>query len=204
MGKKVLLVDYENIQEVDLASIPNDTKILCVFGAKQKSVPTELAGPAQELGDRFTYKFIKAVQPNAVDFCIAFYLGEYLTNNPMDECVILSKDKKGFDPLVKHLTDERKFNVRRVNTQKEAFPPVLPTVTGEDNCQRLIEYLRKEKHPPLKRSGLGGKIKSYFPNLAVDERDALLQYLFTQGIVSESGSKLIYNLNVNSRKRFPV
>ena len=199
MSKRVLLVDFENIQTVDLTTIPKDTKVLCVFGAKQKSVPNELVGQAQALGDRFTYKFIKAVQPNAADFCIAFYLGEYLTKNPTAECIILSKDKKGFDPLVRHLTEERKFHVRRVNAQKDAFPSVAPRVTGKGNFQRAIELLRKEKHRPLKRSGLEGKIRSYFPKLTVDEHRALLKHLFAEGMVSESGSKLIYSLQEDAR-----
>jgi hypothetical protein len=64
---------------------------------------------------------ILSVEPNACEFCIAFYLCELLQANPQSECVIRSKDKKGFDPLVKHLTVERGFTVRRVSTQKETF-----------------------------------------------------------------------------------
>ena len=193
MGKKVLLVDYENIQAVDLASIPKDTKVLCVFGAKQKSVPNELVGQAQKLGKRFTYIFIKAVQHNAADFCIAFYLGEYLTKDPTTEYIILSKDKKGFDPLVRHLTDERKFHVRRVNAQKDAFPSPVIRAKHQDNFERAIELLSKEKNRPLKNKGLEGKIKSWFPKLNVEERRTLLKRLFDAGNVSASGVSLTYN-----------
>jgi len=71
-----------------------------VLGARQSKLPTELAVQTQPLGDRFAYVRINVPQPTGVDFCIAFYLGEYLTRNPGADCVMLSRDKKGFDPLV--------------------------------------------------------------------------------------------------------
>lgn len=195
MSQRFLLVDFENIQRIHLASVPKDTSVLFVIGARQKSLPTALAMEAQALGDRFTYVSITEVQPNAVDFCIAFYLGEYLTKNPTAEYVILSKDKKGFDPLVRHLTAERGLSVRRVNAQKDAFSSAPPHIAEEDTFPRLIKLLGKEKSRPLKRSGLEGKIKSYFPKLSPDNRRALLDRLYSEGLVSASGSNLTYTLH---------
>jgi hypothetical protein len=194
MSQRFLLVDFENIQDIDLASVPKDTSVLFVIGAKQKSLPTALAMEAQALGDRFTYVSIREVQPNAVDFCIAFYLGEYLTKNPTAECVILSKDKKGFDPLVRHLTVQRGLSVRRVNAQRNAFSSAPPHIAEEDEFPRLIKLLGKEKSRPLKRAGLEGKIKSYFPKLSSDNRRALLDRLFNERVVSASETNLTYAL----------
>jgi hypothetical protein len=194
MSQRFLLVDFENIQDIDLANVPKDTSVLFVIGAKQKSLPTALAMKAQALGDRFTYVSIAEVQPNAVDFCIAFYLGEYLTKNPTAKCVILSKDKKGFDPLVRHVTVQRGLSVRRVNAQKDAFSSAPPHIAEEDAFPRLIKLLSKEKSRPLKRAGLEGKIKSYFPKLSADIRRALLDRLYNERVVSASGSNLRYAL----------
>ena len=72
------------------------------FGASQKSVPKEFLKAALNLGERFVPIDIEGQGKNALDFHIAYYLGEYLTRSPQSACVILSKDK-GFDPLVKHL-----------------------------------------------------------------------------------------------------
>lgn len=104
MAERILLVDYENIQAVDLTALPDDVKVRFVFGSKQASLPSVLALKAHSMGERFSYVRIANVESNACDFCIACYLGEYLHANPNAECVNLSKDKKGFDPLVKHLT----------------------------------------------------------------------------------------------------
>ena len=194
MIKRVLLVDYENIQKVELSNIPNDTKVYLVFGAKQKKLPTDLVLQGDKMKDRFTYVSINEMQHNAVDFCIAFYLGEYLARHPKVECIILSKDKKGFDPLVKHLKIDREFKVRRVDDQKEAFHPDISRAI-KDNFLNAVEKLKGEKTLPKKRSGLEGKIKSYFPNASSNERSELVNRLFEEGMVSVSGAKLSFRLS---------
>ena len=195
MTERVLLVDYENVQAVDLAALPSDVKVGFVLGSKQTKLPTELAVQAQGLGDRFAYVLIRGQQPNAVDFCIAFYLGELLAREPKAECVILSKDKKGFDPLVKHLTTDRGFNVRRVNSQKDVFPAArkLDSAEGTDEpYAKVLAFLRVEKHPPKKRVTLENRIKSYLPKLAQAEHKVLLERLFREGKVREVAGKLEY------------
>jgi PIN domain len=98
MSERILLVDYENVQTVDLAALPDDVQVRFVFGGKQASLPADLTIHAHSMGSRFAYVRILNVERNACDFCIAYYLGEYLHANPEAECIILSKDKKGFDP----------------------------------------------------------------------------------------------------------
>ncbi len=194
MTERILLVDYENIQAVDLPAIPNDVKVRFVLGGKQASLPTALAIEAQSMGSRFDYVRILTVERNACDFCIAFYLGEYLQANQQAECVILSKDKKGFDPLVKHLTTERGFKVRRVSTQKDAFEE-LPGSTPKISFERLTRLLKKEKILPHKRKGLEGKVKSWFPDLETAERIALIQRLILEGYLSVSDKQITFVLS---------
>jgi len=92
------------------------------FGASQRTVPTAFLRAALRLGERFVPIDIEGRGKNALDFYIAFYLGEYLTTSPKARCVILSNDK-GFDPLIKHL-EGRGFAVRRATSVKEAFASV--------------------------------------------------------------------------------
>jgi PIN domain len=185
MNERILLVDYENIKAVDLAALPDDVKVGFVLGGKQGTLPTALAVKAQSMGSRFDYVRILGVERNACDFCIAFYLGELLHANPQAECVILSKDKKGFDPLVKHLTVERGFKVRRVSEQRDAFEEISG-VTLKTPFERLIWLLKKEKVLPRKRHGLEGKVKSWFQDLSPADRDGLVAQLFEGGFVKES------------------
>jgi hypothetical protein len=185
MTQRILLVDYENIQAVELGALPEDVKVGFVLGGRQGSLPTALVVQAQSMGSRFDYVHIKSVERNACDFCIAYYLGELLHANPQSECVILSKDKKGFDPLVKHLTVDRGFKVRRVNAQKDAFAEI-PGTARKPPFERLIWLLKKEKVLPRKRKGLEGKVKSWFQELSAAERAALTARLFQEGFVKES------------------
>jgi hypothetical protein len=188
MSERILLVDYENIKAVDLAALPDDVKVGFVLGGNQGTLPTNLVVRAQSMGSRFDYVRILSVERNACDFCIAFYLGELLHANPQAECVILSKDKKGFDPLVKHLTVDRGFKVRRVDEQQEAFEDI-PELKRKTPFERLIWLLKKEKVLPRKRTGLEGKVKSWFQDLSAADRDGLVAQLFQDGFVKESEKK---------------
>jgi hypothetical protein len=131
MAESVLLVDYENIGKVDLGAIPAGVRVPFFFGASQRSVPTEFLKAALRLGERFVPIDIEGQGKNALDFHIAFYLGEYLALAPQSACVILSRDK-GFDPLIKHLI-KRGFAVRRANSIVEALgsrPPPAAAPRG--------------------------------------------------------------------------
>ena len=122
--KNILFVDYENVGKVDLSAIPADVQVPFFFGTSQKSVPTEFMRAALKLGQRFVPIDIEGQGTNALDFHIAFYLGEYLAADAHANCIILSKDK-GFDPLVKHLRG-RGFKVRRATSISEAFTAAAP------------------------------------------------------------------------------
>src|ERR1035441_3192028 len=67
MIERILFVDYENIQAVDLSSLPADVKVRFVLGGKQAKLPSELAIHAHAMGDRFAYVRILSVQTNACD-----------------------------------------------------------------------------------------------------------------------------------------
>ena len=189
------MVDFENVQKVELTNLPDDVHVLLVLGAKQSKLPTDLVLDARARGDRFHYVPIRGQAPNAVDFSVAFYLGEFLAKHPETECVVLSKDKKGFDPLVKHLREDRGFKVRRVNTQKDAFPVKLAVKSkATDPYARTLELLSREKHLPAKLAGLEGKLKSYFPPMAAEARKALLDRLLAEAKVTDNAGKLSYAL----------
>jgi len=98
------------------------------------------------------------------------------------------RTRKGFDPLVKHLTVERGFKVRRVSEQQDAFEEIAGT-TRKTPFERLIWLLKKEKVLPRKRKGLEGKVKSWFQELSAANREGLVEQLFQDGFVKESERK---------------
>ena len=190
MTDRVLFVDLENVQRVDLSLVPADARVMIFYGITQKKLPEELVVQAQPLGPRLQWIKISGQGPNALDFHIAFYLGQELAHSPTSECAILSRDA-GFDPLTRHLQALGR-TCRRVTLLKDAFSVVQP-VTNE-HFTRLLALLKKEKVPPVKRKSLAGKVKSWFPRLTECELLALIQRLFDETRVRELEKLLAYDL----------
>lgn len=190
MPERLLLVDLENVQKIDLSRVPSDVRIKVFYGITQKKLPAELVVQAQPLGARLEWIKISGQGPNALDFHIAFYLGEELARHPDSKCVVLSRDT-GFDPLIRHLLALGR-TCRRANSLKEAFPGEEPVET--DPFARLVRLLRNEKTRPARRKGLAGKVKNWFPHLMEDERLALIQRLLDESLVRESEKALTYDL----------
>jgi hypothetical protein len=207
MMKRILFVDFENVPKVDLGALPADVHVPFFFGASQKTVPKALFDIARRLGDRFISIDVEGQGKNALDFHIAFYLGELLQAAPRADCVILSRDK-GFDPLVRHLV-ARGFAVRRVSTVAEAFPAPqsaarperapragrpasserarrAPAVDAE-SLQRVRHWLTRlpARNRPRKRKGLIASLGSLFAGkLDAARLDALVDALVDEGLVS--------------------
>ena len=200
MADSVLLVDYENIGKVDLGAIPTGVRVPFFFGASQKSVPTEFLKAALKLGERFVPIDIEGQGKNALDFHIAFYLGEYLARSPEAPCVILSKDK-GFDPLIKHLV-KRGFAVRRANSIAEALataaaPPAV-TVSRQpstllDNALSVLAAAQRNRRP-RKRKGLVAYLYSHFSKkIPETELQRLIDQMIARKKLSEAKDAITYH-----------
>src|SRR5687768_18503685 len=101
MIERVLFVDLENVQKLDLSKIPANVRVMVFYGVTQKKLPEELVVQAQPFGNRLSWIKIAGQGPNALDFHIAYYLGRELTERPTAHCAVLSRDT-GFDPLIRH------------------------------------------------------------------------------------------------------
>lgn len=190
MTDRVLFVDLENVQKFDLSLVPDDARVFIFYGITQKKLPEELVVRAQPLGPRLKWIKIAGQGPNALDFHIAFYLGQEFAGNPASQCIILSRDT-GFDPLTRHI-QSLAGSCRRVTSLKDAFPTDHSAEAG--HFTRVVALLKKEKARPARRKGLAGKVKSWFPALTEDARLALVQRLFDESAVRESENSLIYDL----------
>lgn len=192
MSETVLLVDYENVQEIDLAKVASHVAVRIFIGASQARVPTVLFQQALERGGETKVERIDGAASNALDFHIAFYLGEYFAQRPTAKYVILSGDK-GFDPLLRHLS-ARGCSCRRITTLSQL--DAHGHVAHEDKYKRVMEWLGKvdKKARPRKRKTLAAHISSHYQNkIQASEVNALIDRLIEERQVADSGTALTYH-----------
>lgn len=192
MTQKLLLVDFENVRQVDLARLDDSFQVIIFVGASQKSVPIDLVASAQKLGTRAEWQQVDANGSNALDFFIACQLGRVMEQGSRPQCIVLSKDK-GFDPLLRHLS-KKGLSCKRINSLMELDPKA--EVQSEDpNYRRVVEVLGKseKKSRPRKRNTLSQHISSIFQKkLAQPEIDRIIDILFANKMISETNNAITY------------
>ncbi|MDM7924651.1 MAG: PIN domain-containing protein, partial [bacterium] len=155
---KVLLIDFENVQGVNLSQIEKmDCKVAVFTGSLQSKVPIDLVTSAQRLGGRLEWIRIDGTGPNALDFHIAYVLGSMISEDPGDEYYILSRDR-GFDPLIRHILKGKTYckriasvseigPVKRVRDAKEVREAREPRLPRESRETREPRESRESREP---------------------------------------------------------
>jgi len=188
---KLLLVDFENVQQVDLTRLGDNFQVVIFVGSGQKSVPIDLVTNAQRLGNRVEWQRVEGNGSNALDFHIACHLGRIIEKSPNLHCIVLSKDK-GFDPLLRHL-NKTGLKCKRINSLLELEPK--SATEEEPNYKRVLELLSKseKKSRPRKRKTLSQHISSMFQkNIAQSDIDRIIDILFANKMISESNNTITY------------
>lgn len=193
---RILFVDYENVQNIDLDFVKKEKLETLIFvGKSQKKIPFEIVQNAQRLGKLITWHQIEGQGSNALDFHIAFMLGHLTAsdNGKGSEYIILSKDK-GFDPLLKYLQKE-KYNCRRINSLLELQKGKLDSATNND-LEKALDILKKIEKP--KRPRNRNTLFKYIQNILgdkdkKDEISTIIDKFFIDGKLSEHNNRLKYN-----------
>jgi hypothetical protein len=74
--KRILLIDFENVQKLDFELIDlADTEIAIFVGKSQNRIPFPVVEKTQSLGERVKWLKIAGDGKNNLDFHIAFELG---------------------------------------------------------------------------------------------------------------------------------
>jgi PIN domain len=190
--KKLLLVDFENVQQVDLSRLDDSTDVIIFVGASQKSIPIELVTSAQKLGTRIEWQKVEGNGKNALDFHIACHLGRVLEKSPQFHCIVLSKDK-GFDPLLRQL-NKIGLKCKRINSLLELDPRSAPV--EDSNYKRVLEILGKseKKGRPRKLKTLSQHISSIFQKkIEQKDIDHIIDMLFANKMISETNNIISYD-----------
>lgn len=196
MRTNYVLIDYESVQPASLAVVDHEHfKTLVFIGSNQTKVPTDFADALQRMGQRGEYVRISGNGPNALDFHIAFYIGQLAAADPKAYFHIISKDT-GFDPLIQHLKT-RKILAGRVKSIGEI--PLVKTngaMTREAKLECIVARLQQMKAAkPRTVKTLGSTISALFQKqIEEKEIEALIKKLETRTIISIEDNKISYSL----------
>jgi hypothetical protein len=189
-----ILIDYENIQPKNLDVLNGHSlKVLVFIGKNQAKVPVEFASSLQTLGSEAKYVEIEGNGHNALDFHIAFYIGQLSECCPDASFQIISKDT-GFDPLIAHLKS-KKINVHRSKDLSEVIRLKTANATSfDDKIADIVKGLTSRgPHRPRKVKTLANTINALFNNsLEETELESLIGQLSRRQYVVIENDRVSY------------
>jgi hypothetical protein len=191
-----VLIDYESVQPASIAVLEQECfKVMIFVGEKQAKVSFEVAASLQRLGAKAAYVKMAGSGPNALDFHIAFYIGQLSAAEPDAYFHIISKDT-GFDPLVAHLKTKKIFAARSKGVSEI---PMVKTSNAKPPTERVAAVLanlrQRGTSKPRTVKTLSSTINALFQrSLTEAELTSLLESLKQQGVISISGARVSYAL----------
>ena len=196
MATKVVLVDFENIQNLDGVEKILNYEVKVFVGTNQNKVSLDLVQQTQKLGNSLEWIRVNGQGKNALDFHIVYYIGKFIESKKFDQFVIVSKDT-GYDPLIEHVNSviglKMIYRVTNINqiTHKNNSKPISPEV------KKIIDQLSKIQgnKRPKKRSTLTGFVKSCFANQKSSEDiNDLIERLYSDKFISEANGLIKYDI----------
>ena len=191
-----VLIDFENVQPKNLEILSRHPfKVLVFVGASQTKVPYDLAEAMQQLGENAKYIKIGGNGNNALDFHVAFYVGQLSIQEPEAYFHIISKDT-GFDPLIKHLRT-RKIRIHREKDLADI--PVLQMSTATSNDEKISAIVKnlagRGQSRPRKVKTLANTINSLFTQkLQENELMAIVKTLQQKKYITVNEGNVSYKL----------
>ena len=196
-SNKYVLVDFENVQPKNLEILKEHPfRVLVFIGSNQAKLPRHVVVPMQALGEKAKYVEIAGSGPNALDFHIAYYIGELATREPDAHFHIVSRDK-GFDPLILYLRNRKKIHIRRETDLAEIPELRIPDTTSRDEqIDAIVKNLRQRGHSrPRKVKTLQNTINTLFTKkLDQAELDAITDELRKRKLIEVKQNNVSYRL----------
>ena len=196
MRTNYVLIDYENVQPAAVSVLEKEHfKVFVFVGASQTKVAFDVAAQLQRLGSSANYVKISGNGPNALDFHIAYYIGQLAAAEPDAYFHIISKDT-GFDPLITHLKSKKIFACR---SKDIGDMPIVKAANSKSPAEKISVILANLKlrgaAKPRTVKTLSSTVSSLFQKeLPEEELASLLKQLEKQGFISIAGTKVVYSL----------
>ena len=194
MRTNIVLIDSENVKPESIEKLKHEHFRVVVFvGANLKRLDFSIVNALQSLGSNGSYVQISSHGPSALDFHIAYYIGKLAADHPDAYFHIISKDK-GFDPLIKHLKDQ-KISCSRWASVLEI--QLLKSTATVPPTHRAADFYKKRiastKARPATVMSLQRTILSHFHNVLSEEEVAeVLEALTAGAYIVVNGKKVVY------------
>ena len=191
-----VLIDFENVQPRNLELLQKHPFEVYVFvGENQTKIPYDLAEAMQALGEKAKYIKISGNGPNALDFHIAFYIGQLAAEDPEGYFHIISKDQ-GFDPLIRHLRSQKIKAMREKDLAEIPLLRISNAVSTDEKLELIVDNLRgRGQSKPRKEKTLANTIDSLFTkSLGEEESVGLIRELQKRKYIAISEGNISYRL----------
>ena len=196
MATNYVLIDFENVQPGGLEILKqHQFKVLVFVGSTQSRVPFELASAMQDMGGSAQYVKIAGSGRNALDFHIAYYIGELAVNDPGAAFHIISRDS-GFDPLIRHLKEKR-IRVQRQRDLAEIPALRMSSATSSDEkVAAIVKNLSSRGQArPRKIKTLSNTINALFTESLTEQQVAeLVKELEQRQYIKVNNGNVTYHL----------
>jgi len=208
MRMNYVMIDFENVQPESLAALQQDHfKVMLFVGSNQTSIPFAVVDAMHALCGRAEYVKIAGNGKNALDFHIAYYIGQLAAKEPTAYFHIISKDT-GFDPLIAHLKTKKISAARETDiadiplVKAPPLAPPLPLVQptalvrkSDARVASVIENLRAPKaSKPRTVKTLSSHINSLFPKTITEQEISnILSDMASLKVITISDNKIAYN-----------
>lgn len=194
-----VLIDYESVQPSQLERLNTDGFMVYVFvGKAQAKLSFETVSAIQDLGERARYIKISGIGPNALDFHIAFYIGNIGAREPNAFFHVISRDK-GFDPLIEHLRERKIFLVRSETIGEIPIVRASTAKTPKERMDLVIERLKSGSNRPKTIATLRSTIDVFlYKQIGETDIQAVIDQMIKDGFVSVTNEKISYSLPKDS------
>jgi hypothetical protein len=148
----------------------------------------------QELGKNAEYVKIVGNGPNALDFHIAFYIGQLSARDPDAYFHIISKDT-GFDPLIRHLKEIKIFAQREKELTEIPMLRISNVTTTEEKIEAIVmSLIARGQARPRKIKTLVNTIRSLFMKTLNDsEITSIIEKMKQRNLIAVENESVSYN-----------
>jgi hypothetical protein len=192
-----VLIDYENVQPSALSALDKEFfKVYVFVGANQTKVNFDVVEALQRLGANGKYVKISGNGPNALDFHIAYFIGQLAARDEMPFFHIVSEDT-GFDPLIAYLKANKIYACRSKSIHD--IPIIKAANAGNlpERVSAVVANLKQRGNSrPRTPKALSSTVSSLFQkSLSESDLSSLIKALEQDGHIAVSENKVTYKLS---------